>query len=156
MEFLAQLHPKIVHFPVAFLSIYALLEITGVISKKEFFKKAAYLFLFLGVLSAVAAVISGNQASDIASKWEDKGAVIPFGLISQHEEFATITLWYFTGLLVLRTFLVVKKKYTGMIQYIFIVLAIIGGYLIYETGDLGGKLVYNHGVGTELKKEEIK
>ena len=156
MEFLAQLHPKIVHFPVAFLSIYALLEITGVISKKEFFKKAAYLFLFLGVLSAVAAVISGNQASDIASQWEDKGAIIPFGLISQHEEFATITLWYFTGLLVLRTFLVVKKKYTGMIQYIFIVLAIIGGYLIYETGDLGGKLVYNHGVGTELKKEEIK
>ena len=156
MEFLAQLHPKIVHFPVAFLSIYALLEITGVLSKKEFFKKAAYLFLFLGVLSAVAAVISGNQASDIASQWEDKGAIIPFGLISQHEEFATITLWYFTGLLVLRTFLVVKKKYTGMIQYIFIVLAIIGGYLIYETGDLGGKLVYNHGVGTELKKEEIK
>ena len=156
MEFLAQLHPKIVHFPVAFLSIYALLEITGVLSKKEFFKKAAYLFLFLGVLSAVVAVISGNQASDIASQWEDKGAIIPFGLISQHEEFATITLWYFTGLLVLRTFLVVKKKYTGMIQYIFIVLAIIGGYLIYETGDLGGKLVYNHGVGTELKKEEIK
>lgn len=156
MEFLAQLHPKIVHFPVAFLSIYALLEITGVLSKKEFFKKAAYLFLFLGVLSAVAAVISGNQASDIASNWEDKGAVIPFGLISQHEEFATITLWYFTGLLVLRTFLVLKKKYTGMIQYIFIVLAIVGGYLIYETGDLGGKLVYDHGVGTELKKEEIK
>ena len=156
MEFIAQLHPKIVHFPVALLSIYALLEITGVLSKKEFFKKAAYLFLFLGVLSAVAAVISGNQASDIASQWEDKGAIIPFGLISQHEEFATITLWYFTGLLVLRTFLVVKKKYTGMIQYIFIVLAIIGGYLIYETGDLGGKLVYKHGVGTELKKEEIK
>ena len=156
MEFLAQLHPKLVHYPVAFLSVYVLLELTGVIFKKEFFQKTAYLFLFLGVLSAVAAVISGNQASDIASLWEDKGAIIPFGLISEHEEYATITLWYFTGLLVLRTYLVIKKKFKGMFRYMIILLAIIGGYLVYQTGDLGGRLVYDHGVGTELKKEEIK
>ena len=156
MEFLAQLHPKIVHFPVAFLSIYVLLEITGVLVKKEFFQKTAYLFLFLGVLSAVAAVITGNQASDVASLWEDKGAIIPFGLISQHEDYANFTLWYFTGLLVLRTYLVIKKKFKSMFQYLFIVLAIVGGYLIYQTGDLGGRLVYDHGVGTELKKDEIK
>ncbi len=156
MEFLAQLHPKLVHYPVAFLSVYVLLELTGVIFKKEFFQKTAYLFLFLGVLSAIAAVISGNQASDIASLWEDKGAIIPFGLISEHEEYATITLWYFTGLLVLRTYLVIKKKFKGMFQYMIILLAVIGGFLIYQTGDLGGRLVYDHGVGTELKKEEIK
>src|SRR5512135_2781857 len=106
MEFLAQLHPKIIHFPIAFLLIYILLEITGVFSKKEYFQKTAYLFLFLGVLSAVAAVITGNQAAGIASEWEHKGAVIPFNLISGHEEYATITLWYFTGLLVLRTVLI--------------------------------------------------
>jgi uncharacterized membrane protein len=156
MEFLAQLHPKIVHFPVAFLSIYVLLEITGVFSKKDFLRNTAFLFLFLGVLAAIAAVITGNQASELASQWEDKGAIIPFGLISQHEEYANITLWYFAALLVFRTYLVIKKKFKSAIQYVFIVLAIVGGYLIYETGDLGGRLVYDHGVGTELKKEEIK
>ena len=41
MEFLAQLHPKIIHFPIAFLLIYVLLEITGVITKKDFYLKAA-------------------------------------------------------------------------------------------------------------------
>lgn len=156
MEFLAQLHPKIIHFPVAFLLIYVLLEITGVLSKKEYFQKTAYLFLFIGVLSAVAAVITGNQAAGIASEWEAKGAIIPFGLISDHEEYATLTLWYFTGLLVLRTVLVLKKKFTGIFQYLFILFAVVGGYLIYQTADYGGKLVFGHGVGTEIKKEEIK
>ncbi len=156
MEFLASIHPKIIHFPIAFLLIYVLLEITGVLTKKEFFQKSAHLFLFLGVLATVAAVITGNQAADVASKWEDKGAVIPFGLISEHEEYATITLWYFTALLVLRTFYVIKKKFRGYIQYVFILLAIIGAYLVYQTGDNGGKLVFDHGVGTELKKEEIQ
>ncbi len=156
MEFLSQLHPQLVHFPIAFLVIYALLEIAGILSGKEFFQKAAYLFLFLGVLAAVAAVITGNQAAEIASKWKGKGAAIPTKLISEHEDYATITLWYFTGLLVLRTFLFLKKKFTGAAKYLFILLAAIGLYLVYQTGDHGGKLVYDHGVGTELKKEEIK
>ncbi len=156
MEFLSQLHPQIVHFPIAFMAIYAVLEITGILSGREFFQKAAYLFLFLGVLSAVAAVITGNQAAEIASSWKDKGAVIPTRLISEHEEYATITLWYFTGLLVLRTFLLLKKKFRGIIKYLFILLAVIGLYFVYQTGGHGGKLVYDHGVGTELKKDEIK
>jgi uncharacterized membrane protein len=156
MEFLSQLHPQVVHFPIAFMAIYAVLEITGILTGKEFFQKAAYLFLFLGVLSAIAAVITGNQAAEVASKWKDQGADIPTGLISEHEEYATITMWYFTGLLVLRTFLFVKKKFHGLVKYLFILLAVVGLYLIYQTGDHGGKLVYDHGVGTQLKKDEIK
>ena len=156
MEFLAELHPRIVHFPIAFLLIYALLEIFGILSKKEFFQKSAYLFLFLGVLTAIAAVITGNQAAEIASKLKDAGAVVPTDLISQHENFANISLWYFTALLVFRTYVVIKKKFRGIFQYIFILLVIIGAYFVYKTADYGGKLVYDHGVGTELKKESIK
>ena len=156
MEFLADLHPNIVHFPIAFLLIYVLLEITGIVTKKEFFQKSAHLFLLLGVLAAVAAVITGNQASNIASEWKNKGAVIPLDLISEHEEYATITLWYFTALLFLRTFYIIKKKFKGIVQYIFILLAVVGAYLVYQTGDHGGRLVYDHGVGTELKKEQIR
>lgn len=156
MEFLAGLHPKIIHFPVAFLIIYVLFEITGIIFKKEFFTKAAYLFLFLGVLSLVAAVLTGNQAEAIANQWEEKGAVIPFKAIGEHEQYATNTLWYFTALLVLRTFLVLKKKFKGLFQYLIIALALVGAFLIYETAEHGGKLVYKYGLGTELKKMEIE
>ena len=149
-------HPRFVHFPIALLNTYVLLEIIGVVFKKDFFSKAAHLILFLGVLGAVAAVLTGHEAEKVAELWEEKGALIPFGAISDHEDWATITLWYFTGVLVLRTFFVLKKNFKGIFQYIFIVLALVGAYFIYETGDHGGKLVYQHGVGTELKKAETE
>ena len=72
------------------------------------------------------------------------------------KQYATITLWYFTGLLVFRTYLVLKKKLKGTLQYLLVLLAVVGAFFIYETADYGGKLVFNHGVGTEMKKEEIK
>jgi uncharacterized membrane protein len=149
-------HPRFVHFPIALLSTYVLLEIIGVVFKKEFFSKAAHLILFLGVLGALVAVITGNMAEEVAEMWEDKGAIIPFGAMLEHQKWATITVWYFAAVLVLRTVAVLKKKFVGWFMYGFLILAIVGSYLVYETGDHGGKLVYKYGVGTELKKAEIE
>ena len=149
-------HPRFVHFPIALLSTYALLEIIGVVFKRDFFSKAAHLILFLGVAAALVAVLTGQQAEETAILWEEKGAIMPFGSISEHEDWATITIWYFTGVLLLRTTLVLKKKFKGIFQYAFIVLALVGLYFVYETGDHGGKLVYKFGVGTELKKAETE
>ncbi len=155
MDFLAGLHPKIVHFPIALLSAYALLEIIGIVFKNEFLSKTAHLFLFLGVLGALAAVLTGNQAEEAAELLEKQGAIIQFHAISEHSDFANYTLWFFSALLVGRTFLVLKKKFQGKIKYLFIVLALAGFLLVFETGERGGKLVYKYGIGTDLKKMEI-
>jgi uncharacterized membrane protein len=150
-------HPRFVHFPIALLSTYVLLEVIGVIFKKDFFSKAAHLILFLGVLGALMAVLSGDRAEEIAEKlFDEKDVIIPFGAIHEHEDWATITVWYFAGLLVLRTIVVLKKSFKGIFQYIFILLAVVGMYFVYETGEHGAKLVYGlkekGGVGTELKE----
>ncbi|HKI79905.1 MAG TPA: DUF2231 domain-containing protein [Ignavibacteriaceae bacterium] len=155
MEFLAGLHPQIVHFPIVLFIIYTLFEILGTITKKEFLSKTAHILLLLGVLGAVAAVLTGNQAEALASSWEKHGAIIQFHAIGEHEEFANITLWFFVALLVLRTVAVLRKKFIGYIKYIFVVLALVGCYFVYQTGDHGGKLVYKYGIGTDLKKMEI-
>lgn len=156
MEFLAGLHAKVIHFPIVLFIIYTLFEITGAFSKKDFFSKAAHIILFLGVLGAIAAVLTGNQAAALMSKWENQGAIIQLHAIGEHEDLANTTLWIFTGILVLRTFLTIKKKFTGYIKYIFVVLALIGCYFVYQTGEHGGKLVYKYGLGTDLKKMEIE
>jgi len=156
MEFLAQLHPKIVHFPVALLSVYVLLELIGVIFRKDFFSKTAHLILFLGVLAALAAVLTGNQAEDVAHQWAKLGANINLDAIETHSTYANISLWYFAALLVLRTFLVIKKKFNGSVKYFIAVLSIVGFFFIFQTGLYGGKLVYDYGIGTQLKKTEIK
>lgn len=150
MEFLASLHPELVHFPIALLLTYCFLEIIGVIIKKESFTKAASIILVLGLIGAVAAVLTGNQADEVAEILFDKDVNIPLGKISAHETYATYTLWYFMALFFLRIFLILKKKFTGKIKYIFILLALIGGTLVFLTGLKGGELVYKYGVGTEV------
>jgi len=155
MDFLAGLHPKIVHFPIALLSAYTLFEILGIVLKNEFLSKVAHLFLFLGVLSTLAAVLTGNQAEEVAEALKKQGVVIQLQAISEHSDYANYTVWFFSALLVYRTFLVLKKKFQGTIKYLFIVLALAGFFLVFETGEHGGKLVYKYGIGTDLKKMEI-
>jgi uncharacterized membrane protein len=155
MEFFAQLHPKVVHFAVSLLLVYVLLEFIGVVFKKDFFSKSAHLILFLGVLSAIAAVLTGNQAFQVAHHWKNKGAIIPLSAINIHEEAANLAMWFFTGVLVLRTIAVIKKKFKGYIKYSFLVLALVGAYFIYRAADLGGDLVYKYGIGTELKNPQV-
>ena len=154
MEFLAKIHPEVIHFPIAFLLGYALFEILGIILKREFLSKTAHLFLLLGVLGLIAAVFTGNQAKDLAHKVSKTGIPISFEAINEHENYANITLWFFAALLVLRTMVVIKKRFKGLIKYSFIILALIGSFLVYETGKHGGSLVYKHGIGTELKMME--
>jgi uncharacterized membrane protein len=52
---------------------------------------------------------------------------------------------------VVRTFLVFKKKFTNVFKYSFVVLALIGAFFVFKTGDLGGRMVYEHGIGTQYK-----
>jgi uncharacterized membrane protein len=156
MEFLAENHPRVIHFAIALLMVYPLFEILALLFKKEYLEKSAHIILFIAVLSALGAVVTGNQAEAVAELWEEKGAIMPFGEINEHEEYATITLWYFTALLMIRTFLVLKKKFSGILRYIFLILVISGIYFVVETGEHGGRLVYKYGVGTELKKQEIE
>jgi uncharacterized membrane protein len=150
MEFLANLHPKIVHFPVALLVAYSFLEILGILIKKESISQTAYVLLLLGVIGAIAAVLTGNQADEVAKMWFGRFKFNTAGLISLHETYATISLFIFTGILALRTYLIIKKKFNTKIKYLFIFLAIIGFYFIIETGMIGGELVYKRGVGVEI------
>ena len=147
MEFLAQFHPKVVHFPIALLCCYVLLEVLTAIFKKDFLVKSALLILFLGVLGALAAVLTGHQAEDAFDYWNKHASA----LMDEHEMYANITIWYFSALLVVRTFLVFKKKFTNVFKYIFVVLAIVGFYFVYQTGDRGGRMVFEDGIGTQYK-----
>ena len=146
MEILAELHPKVVHFPIALLLTYVLLELIGIVFKKEFYLKAAHLLLFLGVIGAFFAVLTGNQAHAAYKYWNESSSQ----LFNEHQTFANLTVWYFVGILVVRTYLVVKKKFSSFSKYIILVLALFGCYLIYQTAEYGGNLIKKFGVGTEL------
>ena len=150
MEFLAELHPRIVHFPVVLFILYFFLEVSSILLKKNYLSKSAYIILIAGIVTAVAAVLTGNQAHEAAKTILKEKNNLLTGLIEQHEQNATITLWYFCGVLILRTYLILKKKFDNNWKYIFIPIGLAGCYLIYITGIHGGELVFKYGIGTQL------
>lgn len=149
MEFLASIHPVVVHFPIAFFVLYFLLETIGTLFKKDFFTKTALFVLSLGVFFSLIAVLTGNQAHE-TFKYLNNSYDYANQLIERHEELATLSLWYFTILLFIRVFLIIKKKFTSIPRYLFILFALIGCVLILLTGYYGGVLVFEHGIGTKL------
>lgn len=150
MEFFADLHPKVIHFPIALLFTYAILDILGIILKKEFLLKTAFLLLSLGVVSAFIAVITGNQAAEAFPDWETGSIEV----LNMHQTFASIIMWGSTLFLILRTALVAKKKFSGWIRYLFLLFSLSLFFLIYKTGEYGWEMVTKYGIGTDYRNEK--
>ncbi|MGE5436833.1 MAG: DUF2231 domain-containing protein [Syntrophothermus sp.] len=148
-------HPKVVHFAVALLLTYSLLEIIGVLFNNAFFQKTALLILLLGVLGAFAAVTTGREAEDAFDYFNSSSS----DTMESHETFANITFWFFLIVLLFRGTLLVNVKlrdYFYKIRYVFLILAIIGAFFVFQTGQYGGELVYTHGVGTKIKIQQME
>ena len=146
LNILAEIHTKVVHFPIALLVTYSFLEIFGIAFKKEFITKSALLILCLGVISAFFAVLTGNQAANNFNLWNNESTL----LLNEHQTYATYLLWFAILVGALRIFVTVKKKFNGPMKYLFILFSIIIIFLVYETGIHGGYLVEKYGIGTEL------
>lgn len=137
------------HFPVALLTLYALMEILRVssITKNTWYTPVKKAFLFIGVLSSWAALQSGELAEDLFRN--------SHALIERHAQFGSITTWifgilagaYITELLLSKSILskypVVSnflKKLTKLILSVAPLLAVVGLIAITITGALGGAI----------------
>lgn len=145
-NFLAEIHTKVVHFPIALLATYSILEVIGISFKKEFITKSALLILCLGVVTSLFAVLTGNQAATDFLFWTDQSKA----LLSSHQSYATILLWLSAIVCGLRIYVVIKKKFVGWIKYVFLIFAIAILFLVFKTGTYGGDLVKKYGIGTDV------
>ena len=152
MEFLADIHTKVVHFPIALLITYSLLEVIGIVFNKKLFTQSAYILLIIGVITLFLSVLTGNQAFEAYQYWNDDSSKI----FNSHQLFANITIWFFLFVTIARTFLVIKQKFQGAVKYLFIIFAIAGIFFIYKTAQYGGELINEFGVGTKIKNEQMQ
>ena len=152
MEFLAYLHTKVVHFPIALLVTYSFLEVMGIVFTRKLFTQSAYIVLIIGIIGIFISVLTGNQAFEDYQHWSNASS----NIFNSHQFYANITTWFFVFIAVSRTFLVVKKKFHGVIKYSFILFAAIGIFFIYKTAVYGGELINKFGVGTEYKNEQMQ
>ncbi len=152
-EWMSNVHPLIVHFPIALLVIAVLADFLGLILKRFQWLRPAALWLYvIGVLGTVAAYISGKEAAEVVHF-----PAPAYAVVSTHADLALYTMLFF-GVYALVRLLAAWKHWdqkTNVALVLFLIAA--GGTgLIQQTAERGGELVFRYGVGTKTRPEPAR
>lgn len=143
------LHPVIVHFPIALLVVAALLAIISLVNKKESWKEWMFKNLVLGLAFVPLAIIAGiveeqnllhNEAiHSVLMTHKYNGFVILF-------VYLILTLWFWR-----------RRNSIKSVEYTAWVLCLLfaTGLLSYQ-GYLGGKMVFDLGAGVKPMEASMK
>lgn len=149
---LPNLHPALVHFPIALLATAVLVETLGLFARSRDWREGASTFLYaLSLISAYVALRAGETAADSLG---DVGAKVQ-PLIAEHSDWAHWTLW---AILVVATGRIAlawwdRERKRVWLRGITLVLGLVALGLVVRTADLGGTLVYRHGLGMARLEE---
>ena len=136
------LHPAIVHFPIALLVVAALLAIVTLVNKKESWKNWMFKNLVLGLVFLPLAIIAGLVEEQSLQHSEAIHSVL---MIHKYNGFAILlvysilTIWFWR-----RKNSIQSKEYTAWA----LCLLLATGLLSYQ-GYLGGKMVFDLGAGVK-------
>lgn len=135
---LANIHPILVHFPIAFLSVFVLIDLMGTFTKKTALRQFASSLLYLGTFFAIFTVMAGFMAAES----------VPHGhnvhdIMEHHEHLGISILALSIALSAWR----IRRPVEGFGVYNVLSL-ILAGILIFAA-DLGGLMVYKYGVAVE-------
>lgn len=144
-EWAPNVHPMLVHFPIAIFITAIMADSVHLFWKKEWLRVFVTVMFILAALVAVITYLSGQQAIDIVS--------VPMRAeltASNHSDWGLYTMLYFSAFAIIRGFLFWKELDRHRIVAILLFCGgLAGAALIGKTADLGGKLVYKYGVGIQ-------
>lgn len=145
-EWAPNLHPLVIHFPIALLFIAALVDTIGLLFKtKPMWKNTAFLLYVLGAIAAVGALFSGKQAADSVFLATEANA-----LLTEHADLAHWVVYFFGGYALIRAIVFFAKLDERMGPRFIVFLIGVGGLsLLWMTADHGAQLVYQYGVGVQ-------
>jgi uncharacterized membrane protein len=143
-EWAPNIHPLLVHFPIALLIIAVVIDLLALLLRKEIWLRNTRLLVYLlGSLSAVAAYLSGSQAADLVSL-----PPLANPVLTEHADLALLTIIYFLLYTLISSILFIKEIDKSLwVQFISVVLVFPGIFLLFETAEHGAELVYRFGAG---------
>lgn len=142
------IHPMLVHFPIAFLPAFLIIDLAGTFLKKAEWRRVASWFLYLGSIMSVFAVISGFMAGNSVAHGENVHDIMEL-----LESYGVITLILAFVLSIWR--LKSGSHITGPANALFLILSTILCVVIMLGADLGGLLVYKYGISVDMVPTQI-
>lgn len=143
-EWAPNLHPLMVHFPIALLiSAVGLNLLALVLRRVDWLKNATASLFILGAISAGVTYLTGRQAADSIDLPTDA-----YSVLSEHADLALLTLILYGVVAAINAFFLWKSFDVKPWFLYGTFLAAAGGlYFLVETGEHGGELVFRHGAG---------
>ena len=143
LDALLPLHPRLVHFPIALAVIGAVFTGLGLLRRHERWISYGQFSILLGWLGVMAAVVTGLIDQSCAPQDATVTAVI-----NQHIT-AGVALLISLGLALYWPLRNKRLFNTGSARWGYLALLALIIALVAIEGWLGGKLVYQHGVGVQ-------
>jgi uncharacterized membrane protein len=136
------IHPLLVHFPIAFFTAFVVFELLGNFFKKPQWRYLASWLLYLGTITAVFTVLAGLFAAETVEHGEDV-----HNIMETHEQIgiAVLSLGLFLSAWRL-------KQWGGQssgTNTLFLTLVALLCVLVSLGADLGGLMVYQYGVSVK-------
>jgi uncharacterized membrane protein len=133
------IHPMIVHFPVALITVGFLAEVVSLFFKSEkCLSKTGFYLMVLGALSAIVAWSTGQ----LFTSEPTQGEIV--SVFQKHETGALITMITMIIGAIFRTWLVMQKREETKLKWIGFGFYLIAFIAVTITGFMGGTMVYNY------------
>lgn len=139
---LDNLHPLFVHFPIALLPLFFLLDVIGTVGGKPDWRRAAGWFLYTGTLFAGLTVAAGLIAAGAVAHGGDVHEIM------ENHEHLGISVFALAAVLAAWRWLA-KGQIAGPANTLYLLSAAILAVLLVFTADFGGLMVYKYGVAVE-------
>ena len=145
MEFLAPFHPQITHGPIVLIIVAFLFEVVGRLLDRDWWRKAAFAMLILGVVAAFLAVQSGEAASVAVEK---QG--VPERTVDAHGDLGKLALWFGLGAVVVRAIAGRMGPVRAAVSGLGLALHLVAAVTVGIAAHRGAQLIFEHGAGVRL------
>ena len=136
------LHPMIVHFPIALITVGFFAEVISLFFKSEkCLSKIGFYLMVLGSLGAIAAWSTGQLFTEEPTQGEVLKVFV------RHETGALTTMILIVSGTIFRIWLIVKKKEESPLKWVAFGFYLLAFLAVTFTGFMGGTMVYDFMIG---------
>ena len=147
-DWLPNVHPLVVHFPIALLVVAALVDAVALVVRRTYpWVRASAVGLYaLGALGAAAGFLTGRDASD-----EVDLPAQALTTLNAHADWALYLVWFaglYAAVRVAALWFDGRGREPGRlaVHAPLAALGLVGLFLVQQTAERGGQMVYQYGV----------